>query len=152
MVVMSQWSSALMSSKQKCTLSMLSIHFCFTFNPSETIWLVSPSPLTAPSYFTSSTSSELAAATNKIIYWLSYIGTAELKTKAQSIGPIYYWWTDSLAACCAVNVETKQGTGLELVVVLFRMFLAVCIKYRVWNNNHAHFHVVKRFMVIRDKR
>lgn len=129
-----------MSSKQKCTLSMLSIHFCFTFNPSETIWLVSPSPLTAPSYFTPSTSSELAAATNKITHWLSYIGTAELKTKAQSIGPIYHWWTDSLAVCCAVNVETKQGTGLEVVVVvLFRMFLAVGIKYLVWNNKHAHF-------------
>lgn len=125
-----------MSSKQKCALSMLSIHFCLTFNPSETIWLVSPSALTAPSYFTSSTSCELAVATNKIIHWLSYIGTAELQTKAQSTGLIYYWWTDVLAVCCAVNVETKQGTGLELVV-LFRMFLAVSIKYLVWNNNHA---------------
>lgn len=91
--------------------------------------------VTAPSYFTSSTSCELAVATNKIIHWLSYIGAAELQTKAQSTGLIYYWWTDVLAVHCAVNVETKQGTGLELV--LLRMFLAVSIKYLVWNNNHA---------------
>lgn len=99
----------------------------------------SSSPLTATSYFTSSTSTELGAATNKIIHWLSYIGTAELKTKAQSIGPIYYWWTDSLAVHCAVNVDTKWGTGLEFVMIMLRMSLAVTIQYLAWNNNHIHF-------------
>lgn len=74
------------------TLSMLSKHLCFTFNPSETIRLVSPSLLTASLYFTSFTSRtidntgsmslsgirRLGVATDKIIHWLSYIGTTEL--------------------------------------------------------------------------
>lgn len=64
MVVIFKWSSAL-GSKQKCKLSMLSIHFHFTLNPSETILFIIPSPLTAPSYFTFSTSSQFPAAIEK---------------------------------------------------------------------------------------